>query len=226
MYGIGIEKAVEAAKKLFPKQNILQMDSSITPNPKTAYRLIEKFYNEPGSILIGTEMCVGYLRQPVSIVGIITLDAAFSMPDFNTFEKVFRLSLRLRECAREKYVIQTRHKETPIFQHIVSGSVDQYIQSELETRKKFSYPPAIMLIKISRTGAEERVRQDIATLEEKLNKWTPLVVPGLSGVIRGKFSLHLLIRLNNNLWPDKELEALLSGLSPVYSIDISPASLL
>lgn len=65
MLGIGVETVEQKIKELFPDLNCIILDSQHAKTSKQAREIISKFYEKPGSVLIGTEMALHYLRDPI-----------------------------------------------------------------------------------------------------------------------------------------------------------------
>ena len=90
--GTGTQKIEQYIKDLFPENIIERIDSDILVRKGEHIRLLEKFQRKEIDILIGTQMIAKGLDNPnVTLVGVISADASFNLPDFRASERGFQL---------------------------------------------------------------------------------------------------------------------------------------
>ncbi len=78
--GIGIELIAETLEHMFPDTKIFKMDKDSVRTHKQALEMAEAFYESPGSILLGTEMALGYLERPIENAAVAAIDSLFLNP--------------------------------------------------------------------------------------------------------------------------------------------------
>ena len=90
--GTGTQKIEQYIKELFPENNVERIDSDILVRKGEHIRLLEKFQRGDIDILVGTQMIAKGLDNPnVTLVGVISADASFNLPDFRASERGFQL---------------------------------------------------------------------------------------------------------------------------------------
>ncbi len=90
--GTGTQKIELLIKELFKTARIERIDSDILTKKNAHIELLDKFQRGEIDILIGTQMIAKGLDNPnVTLVGVISADASFSMPDFRASERGFQL---------------------------------------------------------------------------------------------------------------------------------------
>lgn len=219
--GIGIELIEKELKALFPNTPVINISRDNTNTHTKAKKAIDKFYSEPGSILVGTEMSLPYLREKIDTSIIASVDSLLSIPDWNVYEKIFSIILQIQDITSGTVILQTRKPEQHILTNALRGNISDFYKDELETREQFGYPPYAKLIKISVEGGPSRIESDMKNIEEIL----PL--SGKSHLInlgRNKFAMHGFLRLKS--WPDKETIDLLRQLPPNIAVNVDPPNIL
>lgn len=224
--GLGIDKVKEEFIKLFPKHTYFVLNSDVAKTPKSAKEIIKNFYATPGSTLIGTEMALLYLHKEIENTAISSIDARFSVPDFQIREHILNTLLRIRSLATQTFVIQTRKVGDPIFEQAVKGNLVDFYTSEFHLRKKFNYPPFSILIKLSVSGERTNVLKEIEELKEYLKPYDLLIYPAFIEVVNNKYTAHGIIKVPKEKWVDVSLVSLLRKLPPHIRVIIDAESLL
>lgn len=219
--GVGIEKIRNELVALFPETPLFSLDGDSVSTNKQAREIIDEFYATPGALLVGTDMMIPYIREPVDTTIIGTIDSLFSIPDFRMNEKIFHTILALRSYTERTCIIQTRNPARKLFTSAAYGTLVDFYREEMSLRTKLKYPPITTLIKITREGKEDEVERDMKTLHGLLREWEPLVFPSFTHTDRG-IRLHALIKIERAEWPHKKLSSILTSLSPNYVIHIDP----
>jgi primosomal protein N' (replication factor Y) len=224
--GIGIELIEESLKSMFPDTKIFRMDKDTVTTHKQASRLAGDFFNSPGSILLGTEMALGYVERPVENAAVAAIDSLFSIPDFRINEKIMNILLRIRSFTQKTYIIQTRSRDQALFDYATKGNLMDFYRDEIDERKRLDYPPFSVLIKLTVRGTPASAAKDMALVEKALADHNPLVFPAFIEKVNRKTVLHALLRLKPEEWPDQTLYNKLIALPPNISINVDPESLL
>ncbi|MCE9628821.1 MAG: primosomal protein N' [Candidatus Vogelbacteria bacterium] len=223
LLGTGTEKIAETINHLFPATPMFKVDSdSVTP--KKAKEEIKKFLATKGSVLIGTEMILHYLKEPLEYSALLSIDSLFAIPDFRINEKILNLVIETHKLATKHFIIQTRLIDHQLFNQALTGNLSDFFRNELEERQLLNYPPFSKLIKVSCSGSKQTVLNSINHLATDLKKYKPLVIPNLEAH-HSHYRASLILKLP--MTPlDPDLLNILSSLPPAWLIDVDPESIL
>lgn len=228
--GIGIVQAEESIKRRFPDAKIFRIDRDTVERHADAKKIITDFYQTPGSILLGTEMALPYLTEPVASVAILSVNSLLTIPDFRMGERVFRLLLNLREKAREHFLVQTRDPEMELFQLATDGNIGEFVRLELLARQELDYPPFRTLIKFTHHGGKVEGKNALADIERIFGAYHPVTFPSFIGKVKGKYIMNALLRIpkddKNLAWPNQELLGLIRALPTDVEVRVNPDSVI
>ncbi|HVU06871.1 MAG TPA: hypothetical protein VHE10_03755 [Candidatus Paceibacterota bacterium] len=224
--GIGTERLEEELSAALPDSKVMRLDKASAPTPKKAADIAERWYASPGSILIGTELALGYLDRPIDYCAVGTLDALFSIPDFRINEKIFSIILKLRAIANKHFLLQTRNPEAPVLSQGAKGNIIDFYREEIESRRQFSFPPFSTFIKVSHSGKKEDVLESMDKLKVALAGFQVDVFPAFIATVKEEYVMHALVKLPRKEWPQSELLERLRGLPPSYAVNVDPESIL
>lgn len=225
-FGIGIEAVENELKEKFPSVKIFKIDSDSTSTHKKAVETMTKFYAAPGSLLLGTEMALLYLKELIANSAVVSLDSFFSIPDFRINEKIMNILLKIRANTSRNFLIQTRDIEQKIFKYAVGGNLADFYRDEIKDRETLNYPPFSLPIKITLQGDKRTVLAGMEKLQKDLLPYEIDIFPAFIPMSKGKFNMHGLIKIKRESWTDEELLAKLRSLSPAHTINVDPESLL
>ncbi|HEY4490070.1 MAG TPA: hypothetical protein VJC12_02335 [Candidatus Paceibacterota bacterium] len=223
--GVAVENVEKEIKKKFTEAKIFRLDRENVKTDKKARDLVKKFIAEPGSILLGTELMLLQYKGKTENVAVASIDSLISLPDFRINERIFYLLIALRARAQNVFVIQTRNPENKIFEHALSGNLNEFFNQEIKDRKEFNYPPFSLIIKLSLEGRKPTVSNEAQKIALLLNKWSPTPFQGEPSK-RGNAVMNILLRLKPENWPNEELLRILISLPQQVAIRIDPESLL
>ena len=225
--GIGIENVVEKIEGLMPEKKLFIMDKDHIATHSKAVQTRNEFYNTPGSIMVGTEMALPYLNQKIDNTAVVSLDSFFSIPDFRIHEKIFHILLDIRNVTEKHMLVQTRQKNTTIFDNALKGNLIDFYRDEIEERKQVNFPPFTTAIKIT-IRAEKKIATEM--MKEIVDLISPIEISVfesfLSSEQKQMFILHGVIMLPRGEWPHMKLIQKLRSLPPSISIKIDPDTLL
>ena len=224
--GIGIETIERDLRKDFPDISIFKIDTDSVKNHKKAKEIAREFYKTPGSVLLGTEMALLYLDEPVDYTLVASIDSLFAIPDFRGNEKIMSILLKMRNVAQKKFVVQTRSPDEPVFGYALKGNIADFYRSEIAEREQFAYPPFVTLIKITYQGKREEVMEEMKKLKIFLDPNTVQVFPAFIETVKGKYVMHALIKADKKTWPEAELVKKLTALPQHFVVKIDPDNLL
>lgn len=224
--GIGIEGVEEEIKNKFPNIKIFKIDSDSVSTHKKALETVARFYSSPGSVLLGTEMALLYLKDLIANTAVVSIDSFFSIPDFRINEKVMNVLLKIRALTAKTFLIQTRDNEQKIIKFASAGNLSDFYREEIKERNSLLYPPFTIPIKISLQGDKRSVLAGMEKLQKEMAPYEVDVFPAFVPINKGKFCMHGLIKVKRDEWVDKNLLAKLNSLPPQYAINVDPESLL
>lgn len=126
MLGAGDERIAEELQGLSRQYNFrfrrLDSESKIDDIIQT----IQEFNNKKIDIIIGTEIILKPQLEPSSLVGIVNIDDLFTFPDVRQEEKIMRYLVKLKQLAKDKFIIQTVQKDNYLFQIIKNNDYDLF----------------------------------------------------------------------------------------------------
>lgn len=141
----GTEKVKERLKRIFKERNITQLDESIVKGSKKKREEIEKDFILNGDIIVGTNMILPILRKVENFIFIfLNIDFVINMPEYDSFENVFYLILRVLEessIRNGKVYIQTKFLKNIIFKSFNQKNQYIFLIDELKRRKESKFPP-------------------------------------------------------------------------------------
>jgi len=225
--GVGTEKIEVELKAKYPKTKIFVLDKEHANTPAKAQKIIQEFNNAVSAILIGTEMALLYLHDPIESVAIVSVDSLFALPDFRIRERILNILLRAKSLASQDFIIQTRNTEDDLFQNIIDGNLTDFYRQEFIGRKKFNYPPFSLIIKISLAAkTTTQIENQFEEVADSLSPQELITYPAFTETVRGKKIVHGMIKLPRENWPDQYLIERLKNLPPQFKIQIDADSVL
>jgi primosomal protein N' (replication factor Y) len=225
-FGIGIEGVQEELLAKFPNLKIFKVDSDSASTHKKAIDIVTKFYASPGSVLLGTEMALLYLKDTLANSAVVSLDSFFSVPDFRINEKVMNILLKIRSFTSRNFLVQTRDIDQPIFCYAVGGNLADFYRDEIKEREMLNYPPFSLPIKITLSGDKKTVLAGMEELQKMMAPYEIDIFPAFIPGQKGKFSMHGLIKIKRETWVDEILLNKLKSLPFGFTVNVDPESLL
>lgn len=224
--GIGTEGVEEELRNRFPLRTVLRFDEEIAGRAREKKKIMDAFADSQHGILVGTGAAVSHIEPRIANVAVVSVDALLSLPDFHAGERLFSSLIDLRSKALRHFFIQTRLPDNPLWKHLLSGDLLNFYRDELAGRKLFRLPPFSVLIKISYTNTEEKAREATTWLARVLEAEKPLVYPSFSETTRGSFTMHALMKIDSNRWPDDTMVHKLLELPDDFDVRVDPESIL
>lgn len=222
-FGIGTQRVYDEIEKMFPGVEVSILDSDNAKTHKEATEIAKRFAEKPRQIVVGTERAASYIPT-TGLSGIVSLDSLLSIPEWNVYERVFGMILRLREKTEHNLIIQTRKPETSVLKDAVIGNLLSFYERELGDRKRFGYPPFKTLIRIDAVAGRDRHEHLIVDAERRLGGLEFARSPRAVALAGGLFRSSGLLRVPKPAWPHPELLAELRSLPPSLAIRIDPES--
>lgn len=246
--GTGTQKIEQYIKDIFPDNVVERIDSDILVRKGEHIRLLEKFQRKEIDILVGTQMIAKGLDNPnVTLVGVISADASFNLPDFRASERGFQLLTQVAGRAGRgefagKVLFQTYNPEFYALESAKSQNYEEFYSTEIAAREEFDYPPFSKIIRLILSSANnfraEKSAQEIAlrlcTMVEKMGLSERIEVLGPTPCvierINSQYRFQILIK---NKLEDKGHQFVSAFLSKIImpkdiklSIDVDPLDIL
>lgn len=175
--GTGTQKIEEYIKEIFPNHNIARIDSDVLVRKGEHIRLLDKFQKGGIDILIGTQMIAKGLDNPnVTLVGVISADASFNLPDYRASERGFQLLTQVAGRAGRgefmgKVYFQTYNPDYYALESAKSQNYREFYNKEIVSREDFDYPPFSQIIRII-MSSENKFRAEKSAQEVALRLCT------------------------------------------------------
>ena len=176
--GFGTEKVEDEIMEIFPGARVARMDLDTTRTRSAYERIIADFSAGKTNILVGTQMVTkGLDFDRVSVVGILNADSMLNYPDFRAHEHAFTMMAQVsgragRKGRRGLVLLQTKNKDLPVVQQVVTNDFQAYFSDLCSERRDFNYPPFTHLIYIYLRHRDDRT-VDSAAMEmgARLRQW-------------------------------------------------------
>ncbi|MFD2208773.1 primosomal protein N' [Virgibacillus halophilus] len=196
-FGTGTQRVEEALTRLLPEASVIRMDVDTTRKKGAHERLLKKFANKEGDILLGTQMIAkGLDFANVTLVGVLTADSMLHLPDFRSAEKTFQLLTQVSGRAGRhelpgEVIVQTYTPDNYSIQLAANYDYQQFFLQEMRTRKVFQYPPYVFLTLITISDVNhakviQTAQQMVQMLLGKVRPDTIVLGPTPSPVLRVK----------------------------------------
>ena len=170
--GTGTQKIEEYISEIFHGYNIARIDSDVLLRRGEHIKLLDKFQKGEIDILIGTQMIAKGLDNPnVTLVGVISADASFNLPDYRASERGFQLLTQVAGRAgrgeyRGRVFFQTYNPEFYALESAKSQNYADFYKKEIVSREDFDYPPFSQIIRIIMSSTNkfraEKSAQEVA----------------------------------------------------------------
>ena len=240
-FGSGIDRIAQEINGEIKKGldiKLFEISKDTISTSVKAQKIIQSFYENRGSILLGTEMAFPYLHKKVSYTAIASFDSLFFIPDFRIREKIFRIILQTQNLAKNKFLIQSRNPEDSTIGFAIKGNLADFYEKEMEDRKTLSYPPFSIFIKVTVRGPVGFVSRETPKLEKILRDYKPTIFSSVHEKKGQQAATNAVIKLPArhasqgdaggpcSEWPHLKLLSLLKSLPPHFEIKVDPDNLL
>ncbi|MDD3435879.1 MAG: primosomal protein N' [Candidatus Gastranaerophilales bacterium] len=210
--GTGTQKIEILIKELFKNARIERIDSDILTKKNAHVELLDKFQQGEIDILIGTQMIAKGLDNPnVTLVGVISADASFNMPDFRASERGFQLLTQVAgRSGRGEFsgsvIFQTYNPDFYALESAKAQNYKNFYKTEIQAREEFDYPPFSQVVRLILSSENnfraEKSAQEIAlrlsTMIDKHGLSERLIVLGPSTCviekIKGMYRFQILVK--------------------------------
>lgn len=154
MRGAGLEKIQEEISVKFPNARTALVSSDTITSRESLERLVKKMENGDIDIVIGTQILAkGHHFPNLTLVGVVDADMGLFGTDFrageHTFQQLFQVAGRAgRGEFPGRVLLQTYQPENPVIRAICESNRDEFMGSDMESRRAAKMPPFGQLIAV------------------------------------------------------------------------------
>lgn len=246
--GTGTQKVEQYIKDLYQGYNVERIDSDILTRKGEHIRLLERFQRGDIDILVGTQMIAKGLDNPnVTLVGVISADASFNLPDFRASERGFQLLTQVAGRAgrgefKGRVLFQTYNPEYYALESAKSQNYSEFYEKEIKSREDFDYPPFSQIIRLILSSQNnfraEKAAQEIAlrlcTMIEKFGFGerlevlgpTPCVIERINGYYRFQILIKNKLEDRGHQFVSSFLNKITAPKDIKMTIDVDPLDIL
>jgi len=220
--GIGLQQVADEWQEKFPDIDTTIIDQATAKTPREVHKQTKEFFKKQSGVLIGTQIVLPYLQHGVAISGIISLDAARSVPTWRADESLFRLLMNLRDYTSQEVLVQTRNEPDNLLTYATRGAIERFYDDELELRRMVQYPPLCTFILLTWAGSVEASNATEALITDTLRS-EQIQCYNHPHSNQTKVMRHGLIRLSpDNKQAYTNTLARLRSLPPYIKIEVNP----
>lgn len=246
--GMGTQKIEMLVKELYPEANIERIDSDILTRKNAHIEVLNRFQKGEIDILVGTQMIAKGLDNPnVTLVGVISADASFNLPDFRAAERGFQLLTQVAgRAGRGEYkgdvIFQTYNPDFYALESAKEQNYEKFYNTEISAREEFDYPPFSQIIRVI-FSCENNFRAEKSAMEiaMRLNTMTdkfgfseylsvlgpsPCVIERLNGLYRFQIIIKNKLHEKGHSFISKFFNKITMPKDIRLAIDVDPIDIL
>ena len=246
--GSGTQKIEQFVKELYPDYRVERIDSDILTKKNAHIELLGKFQRGEIDILVGTQMIAKGLDNPnVTLVGVISADTGFSVPDYRASERGFQLLTQVAGRAgrgeyKGKVLFQTYNPDYYAFQSAKSQNYEKFFDTEIKARQEYDYPPFSQIIRVILSSlnnfrAEKSAMEIVMRLNTMTEKFgfteyletlgpTPCIISKINGYYRFQILIKNKISQKGHDFVNKFFSKITMPKDIKLSIDVDPLDIL
>lgn len=159
--GLGTQRVEEEAIKQFPTARVSRIDSDVLTRKNLHVEILRQFNDGEIDILVGTQMIAKGLDNPnVTLVGVLSADSSFNLPDYRASERGFQLLTQVAGRAGRgdfagKVYFQTYSPDFYALQNAQNQDYETFYKNELEAREDLAYPPFSQIVRLVASSRNE-----------------------------------------------------------------------
>jgi len=246
--GMGTQKIETLIKELYPDANVERIDSDVLTRKNAHIEILNRFQQGKIDILIGTQMIAKGLDNPnVTLVGVISADASFNLPDFRSAERGFQLLTQVAgRAGRGEYkgdvIFQTYNPDFYALESAKEQNYAKFYTTEITAREEFDYPPFSQIIRVI-FSCENNFRAEKSAMEiaMRLNTMTdkfgfseyltilgpsPCVIERLNGYYRFQILIKNKLQEKGHSFVSKFFDKITLPKDIRLAIDVDPIDIL
>ncbi len=245
--GEGTEKLEDKFAEIFPGARVARLDRDIARRHGQFVKTLSDFREGKIDILVGTQLIAkGHDFPGVTLVGVVSVDAGLSLPDFRAAERTFQLLTQAagragRGEAPGRVLVQTFYPEHYAVRLAAEQNYETFFTKEMRFRRMMHYPPWTALANIIAQDAKlERAAQvakqieDFFAASEKESKTLKVLGPSPAPLARieGRYRIQFLVKASSRAKLNEVLHRLTGhcdrlGIPPrAVMIDMDPINLM
>ncbi len=246
--GMGTQKIEMLIKELYSDANIERIDSDILTRKNAHIEVLIRLHKVEIDILVGTQMIAKGLDNPnVTLVGVISADASFNLPDFRAAERGFQLLTQVAgRAGRGEYkgdvIFQTYNPDFYALESAKEQNYEKFYNTEIAAREEFDYPPFSQIIRVI-FSCENNFRAEKSAMEiaMRLNTMTdkfgfseylsvlgpsPCVIERLNGLYRFQIIIKNKLHEKGHSFVSKFFDKITMPKDIRLAIDVDPIDIL
>ncbi|MEQ8849114.1 primosomal protein N' [Botrimarina sp.] len=208
--GLGTQKLEAEVRARFRGAAVARMDADTMRRPGSHEVALEAFRRGETQVLLGTQMIAKGLDFPnVTLVGVVSADAALNLPDFRAAERTFQLVTQVagrtgRGAKGGRVIVQTFDPDHPAIAAATRHDYEAFARYEAPARQALGYPPYGAMARLIARGQSEplvgaclenaadaiRRAAESAGVEARLVGPAPAPITRLRGEYRHHLQLH------------------------------------
>lgn len=139
----------EEIERIRPDVKTIIIDSDYTNSPAKVRKALLSFNENPGSVIVCTDMAIPYLDRRHGVTIVPSLMSLLSIPRYDIAEIIVRRLVALSAATSEEFFIQTRVPIGNVTSIFEKKSLKQFVDDELLMRKSLAYPPGVVLLNMT-----------------------------------------------------------------------------
>jgi len=197
--GVGTQRIEDEVTRKFPEARVLRIDSDVLQRKNAYVEIFEAFAAGQAEILIGTQIVAkGLDVANVTLVGVVSADSAFSLPDYKSAERGFQLLTQVAGRAGRggkpgRVYIQSVQTQHMVLAYAQKQDYDSFYEEEIRQREALGFPPFSQIFRfIVSDENEKRAQQFIEAAAMHLRQLIDEAASSdatASDSIRGRMSL-------------------------------------
>ncbi len=217
-YGVGTKRLAKFAQDFWPKAKIIIIDkeSGIT--------------KDSFDIAIVTSFALKFSMPKIALTGIIDADQSMNFPDFHSPEKTFANFYKFLKIG-EKGILQTHLPQNFVFSALAGMNYEKFFLSELENRRKSSFPPFVKITRLLFRNIDESIcrRELDKVFRSLITHHSSLITflgpsPCFIKKERNKYRYQIVLKHKTSL-PEDVIDTIRS-LPKGWIVDVDPVDLL
>jgi primosomal protein N' (replication factor Y) (superfamily II helicase) len=206
--GEGTEQLEDILARMFTDLRIARIDRDTMSRRGQLTQALVAFSRGETDMLVGTQMLAkGHDFHNVTLVGVISVDAALGLPDFRSSERTFQLLTQVAGRAGRgelpgRVLIQTYYPEHYALRYACQQDYEGFFQHEMQYRNRLSYPPFVVLASILIKHADrDYAFRNASFLKESLDRANHEnacrvlgVSPASLSRLRGEYRFQILLK--------------------------------
>lgn len=245
--GEGTEKLEDKFAELFPGARVARLDRDVARRAGQFARTLAGFREGKIDILVGTQLIAkGHDFPGVTLVGVVSVDAGLSLPDFRAAERTFQLLTQAAGRAGRgdnpgRVLVQTFFPEHYAVRMAAEQNYETFFTKEMRFRRLMHYPPWTALANIiaqdpdlEKAAALAQRIADFLSASEKESQALKVLGPAPAPLarIKGRYRIQFLVKSNSRAKLNEVLKRLVdhceqAGVTPrAMMVDVDPVNLM